>query len=124
MPAEMEEYETLTRCQKVKKIAPKILPIILLSVILPTADVGTDLTLIIKLYKYAICVYSDGLRRDRKDNEKCEYPGPDYYCNPERVSNNTVCGVSQYDCDTNVNGKEYWRCKLDPDHYCTPDRVD
>ena len=51
MPAEMEEYQTLSRCQKVKKIAPKILPIILLSVILPTADVGTDLILITKLYK-------------------------------------------------------------------------
>ena len=51
MPAEMEEYETLGRCQKVKKILPKVLPIILLSVILPTADVGTDLALITKLYK-------------------------------------------------------------------------
>ena len=51
MTAEMEEYQTLSRCQKVKNIAIKILPILLLSVILPTADVGTDLALITKLYK-------------------------------------------------------------------------
>ena len=33
MTAEMEEYQTLSRCQKVKKIALKVLPILLLSVI-------------------------------------------------------------------------------------------
>ena len=47
----MEAYQTLSRCQKVKKLLPTILPILLLSVILPTADVGTDLALITKLYK-------------------------------------------------------------------------
>ena len=29
----MEEYQTLSRCQKVKKIALKVLPVLLLSVI-------------------------------------------------------------------------------------------
>ena len=51
MTAEMEEYHTLTRCQKLKKVLPKVLPLLLLSVILPTADVWTDLVLITKLYK-------------------------------------------------------------------------
>ena len=120
----MEEYQTLSRYQKVKKIAPAILPIILLSVILPTADVWTDLVLITKLYK-GICVKSDGMKRDLEEYKKCNFDGPDEYCNPEKVSNNTVsvCGVSQYDCDRNVNEKEYWICKLDPDQYCTPERV-
>ena len=96
MPAEMEEYETLSRCQKVKKILPKILPIILLSVILPTADVGTDLALITKLYKgLHDCVWSDGMGRDWKEYSKCNPPSPDQYCSTEKVSNNTVCGVSQ-----------------------------
>ena len=52
MTAEMtnEEYLSLTRSQKVKKVLPEVLPLLLLSVILPTADVGTDLALITKLY--------------------------------------------------------------------------
>ena len=50
----MEDYQTLSRCQKVKKILPKVLPILLLNVILPTADVGTDLVLITKLYKLSL----------------------------------------------------------------------
>ena len=127
MPAEMEEYQTLSRCQKVKNIAPKILPIILLSVILPTADVGTDLVLIIKLYKgLAYCVESDGMRRDEKEYYKCRKTNTDEYCTPEKVVNNTVCGVSQYDCVWKVwNYEEYWRCKneVGPDQYCTSERV-
>ena len=136
MTAEMEEYQTLSKCQKVKKIAPKILPIILLSVILPTADVGTDLVLIIKLYKGVIdCVWSDGMWRDRREYWKCEDEEPDYYCSPERVSNNAVCGVSQYDCEyywwnldeesRYANKEEHRRCEYEdgPDQYCTPERV-
>ena len=44
MTGEMEEHQTLTRTQKMKKVLPKVLPLLLLSVILPTADVGTELT--------------------------------------------------------------------------------
>ena len=58
---EMEDYQSLTRTGKVKRVLPKVLPILLLSVILPTADVGTDLALITKLYRglEAVCVQSD-----------------------------------------------------------------
>ena len=101
--AEMEEYQTLTKCQKVKKVLPKVLLILLLSVILPTADVGTDLALIIRLYKPA-CV-----DRDQDEYRKCENAASrklnvvkvDQYCkkrNPDKISNNTICGVSQYYC--------------------------
>ena len=39
---EIEDYQSLTRTEKVKRVLPKVLPLLLLSVILPTADVGTD----------------------------------------------------------------------------------
>ena len=108
MPAEMEEYETLSRCQKVRRIAPAILPILLLSVILPTADVGTDLVLITKLYKgVTVCE-----RGSQKEWLKCENDGAEKYCTPEKVSNNTICGISQYDCDNwIVYYEEYRRCQ-------------
>ena len=118
----MEEYETLTRCQKVMKILPKVLPILLLSVILPTADVGTDLVLITKLYKgVTVCE-----RGSQKEWLKCENDGAEKYCTPEKVSNNTICGISQYDCDNwIVYDEEYRRCQYEvgPDQYCTPARV-
>ena len=123
----MEEYQTLSRCQKVKKILPKVLPILLLSVILPTADVGTDLVLITKLYKgLTACAYTDGMWRDEEEYRRCEDDEPDQYCNPERVSNNTVCGVSQYVCEWRyANMEESRRCQQEdgPDQYCTPERV-
>ena len=122
----MEEYKTLSRYQKVKIFAPKTLPIFLLSVILPTADVGTDLVLISKLYKEVTdCVVSDEMWRDKREYGKCKDDGADEYCTSERVSNNTVCGVSQYDCDRNVNREEYRRCQEEggPDQYCTSERV-
>ena len=123
----MEEYQTLSRCQKVKKIALKTLPIILLSVILPTADVGTDFVLIIKLYKGVIdCVWTDEIRRDEREWWKCNDYGADEYCNLEKVSNHTVCGVSEYDCEwIPWNDEEYVRCEeeVGPDQYCTPERV-
>ena len=127
MPAEMEEYETLNRCQKVKKILPKVLPILLLSVILPTADVGNDLALISKLCKgLPGCVFSDGMWREMKEYGKCYDDKPDQYCTSDKVSNNIVCGVSQYDCDRlNGNYEEYVRCQYEdgPDQYCTSERV-
>ena len=76
MTTEMEEYQTLTRCQKLKKVLPKVLPLLLLSVILPTADVGTDLALITRLYTgLTACVRSesDGIKQDYEEYRKCEY---------------------------------------------------
>ena len=119
MSAELEDYQTLSRCQKVKKILPKVLPILLLSVILPTADIGTDLTLITKLYKgLAACVHSDGMRRDYNEWMKCR--ASDQYCTPERLSKNPVCGrlkkssTSQYFCRSykiwSSDWKDYKKC--------------
>ena len=134
MTAEMtiEEYQTLTRCQKVKKFLPKALPILLLSVILPTADVGTDLALITKLYKgLTACGESGAMKEDYEEWRKCEKDRPEKYCNTtEKVSKNTVCGVSQYYCmEVNwrfenewlSNEKEYRKCQKEvgPDQYCT-----
>ena len=108
MPAEMEEYQTMTRWQKVKRVVPKVLPVLLLSVILPTADVGTDLALITKLYKgLAYCYESDGMRRDYEEYEKCWRDGADQYCTPEGVSNNTVCGVNQKSNDSKYFCRDY-----------------
>ena len=64
--------------------------------------------------------------RDSEEYWKCKDDGPDRYCNSEKVSNNSVCGVSQYDCyPRNANYEEYRRCKdeVGPDQYCTPERV-
>ena len=129
----MEEYQTLSRCQKVKKVLPKVLPLLLLSVILPTADVGTDLALITRLYTgLTVCVRSesDGIKQDYEEYRKCEYEvGADQYCTPEKVSNNSVCGVSQYYCYyyyyARGRWEEYKKCKYDvgPDQYCTPEKV-
>ena len=51
MTEDQTEYESLSKCGKMKRILPKVLPLLLLSVILPTADVGTDLVLITDLYR-------------------------------------------------------------------------
>ena len=80
MTAEMttEEYQSLTTCQKVKKVLPKVLPLLLLSIILPTADVGTDLALITRLYTgIAVCKVSGEMRWQRKKYSKCR---SDNYC--------------------------------------------
>ena len=127
MTAEMEEYQTLTRSQKVKRVRPKVLPLLLLSVILPTADVGTDLALITKLYTgLPVCVKTDGVRRVVSEYTNCD-KAPGQYCTPEKVSNKTVCGVSQYDCDCSVRGswQEYEKCKYEvgPDQYCSHETV-
>ena len=127
MTAEMEENQTLTRCQKVKKILPKVLPLLILSVILPTADVGTDLVLIIKLYRGVPgCV-----DQDREEYKKCDKIGADQYCTPERISSNTVCGVSRhYYCikekgEQPEHQEEYKKCQKEggPDQYCNVEIV-
>ena len=109
---------------------PKILPILLLSVILPTADVGTDLALIIKLYTGLNYQYFCDMNDDDENfNEyfDCQLIfGPDQYCTPEKVSNkNTVCRLkksdSQYFCRTLVNTayKDYIQCTQNATKYCS-----
>ena len=90
MSEEMEDYQTLTRCQKVKKIMPKILPILLLSVILPTADVGTDLALIIKLYKGVAACFKPG---ERKENIQFQSQNETTY-RSDPANNQNVCDVA------------------------------
>ena len=128
----LEEYQALTRCEKVKKVLPKVLSILILSVILPTADVVTDFALITKLYTgLALCVESDGIKKDEEEYLTCGSVGAVQYCSPGRVSNNTVCGVSQYYCRQEVKEsgrlyiREYEKCEdeLGPDQYCTLERV-
>ena len=119
MTGEMEEHQNLTRTQKMKKVLPKVLPLLLLSVILPTADVGTDLAILTKLYTgLTACV-----DRDQEEYRKCQDEvGPDQHCTPEKVSNNTVCGVSQYNCE---GGEGSFECQYEvgPDRYCTSEEV-
>ena len=123
-----DEYENLTRSQKVKKILPKVLPLLLLSVILPTADVGTDLGLIIDLYTglNTTCVW---LGQDEREYYKCkDYRGPDQYCTPEKVSK-SICGLknssdSQYFCRNytlwSSEWKDYEQCQTKgADKYCS-----
>ena len=118
----MEDYQSLSSFRKVKKILPKVILILLLSVILPTADVGTDLALINQMYEgRTVCV-----DRDKNEYLKCDDQGPRQYCYKEKISNNTICGVSQYNCtyikDNNKdNNKEFLKCheKVGPDRYCT-----
>ena len=57
----MDEYRSLTRSQKVKKILPKVLPLLFLGIILPTADVVTDLGLITFLYAERAAVLASSL---------------------------------------------------------------
>ena len=58
-----EEYQGLTRSQKVKKVLLKVLPLLLLSVT--------------KLYTgLPACVESDGMERDEKEYWKCLDVGP------------------------------------------------
>lgn len=110
-----EDYQSLTRGGKMKQILPKVLPLLLLSVILPTVDVGTDLALITRLFTgVGLCV-----DKERDKFRKCEEDKAEQYC----IS---VCGVSHYYCDQkSLLYNEYLRCEeeLGPDQYCTPEIV-
>ena len=138
MKAEIEDCHTLTRCQKLKKVLPKVLPLLFLSVILPTADVGTDLALITKLFKgLPVCVDSDRIIewKECTDNGYDVFPPFNNntldYCTPEKVSN-ALCGVSFWFCDYMggetiktgpSNGTEYSECEeAGPENYCSPIR--
>ena len=119
----MRTEKELTRCQKFKKVLPTVLHLLLLSVILPTADVGTDLVLINKFYTgRAACV-----NRDHVEYWRCKDNGPDQYCTPETVSNknNTVCGLkdssdSPYFCRHPSDFKDYKQCEAQGgDKYCS-----
>ena len=115
----MEEYRTLTCRQKMNKVWSKVIPLLFLSVILPTLDVGTDLALITVLFKRVVlCV-----DLDKEEWLKCTKNEADQYCSSkETVSNSTVCGVSPYYCEgNNTDQKEYKKCEeqIGPDQYCT-----
>ena len=126
-----EDFQSLTRSQKVKKVLPKVLPVLLLSVILPTADVGTDLVLITKLYTgIPDCVWSDAMGRYYEEYWKCFRDGPDQYCTPEnnKNNNNSVCQLesssdSQYLCryfGSRNEWKDYDQCEVQGvDKYCS-----
>ena len=85
-----DEYQCLTRSHKMKKVLPKVLPLLLLSVILPTADVGTDLALIANLY---IGVNTTCIHEGTNDYEQCQTQGADNYCS-DPASNQNVCSGS------------------------------
>ena len=90
----MVENQSLTRGQKLKKVLPKVLPLLLLSVILPTFDIGSDLALITDLYTgITACVESTVASLDRKELRKCKDIGPDQYCTLEKVSNGKTLSV-------------------------------
>ena len=121
----MEDYQTLTKWQKMKKVLPKVLPLLLLSVILPSADIWTDVVLIEKLYEgLFFCTKSDGMDRIQMDYWKCEYRGPYKYC---LNSNSSVCGMrsdgSQYCRDYKMwsdDWKAFDQCKdQGGDKYCS-----
>ena len=102
------------------KVWNTILIILVLNILLPTADVITDLILIGKLYRGVYeCKWSEEI-----EYEKCRNVGPEKYCSvyPEKVSNKSVCGLSQYYC------REDWRdsechTTMGPDRYCSAERV-
>lgn len=45
------EYYRLPKLQRVRKILPQIIPILVLSIILPTSDIGRYLVMVTNLYK-------------------------------------------------------------------------
>ena len=75
--------------------------ILVLNILLPTADVITDLILIGKLYRGVYkCKWSEEI-----EYEKCRNVGPEKYYSvyPKKVSNKSVRGLSHYYC------REHWR---------------
>ena len=86
------------------EIGKTVLIILVLNIILPTADVFTDLRLIEKLYRGVPMCNDDTERINHDEDEyrKCDEVGADQYCIGEKVST-AVCGVwtgsgSKYYC--------------------------
>ena len=110
------------------KIGKTVLIILVLNIILPTADVVTDLKLIGKLYGGVIwCERTKGMIRDKDEYNKCGNVGADKYCIGEKVST-AVCGVrtdsdTKYYCrvyyEWSSEYKDYEQCKKDPTTYCS-----
>ena len=68
-------------------------------IILPTAYMGSSLTLIVELYRGVTMPMCndiiEGIRRDRDEVYKCRGVGADQYCIGEKASTE-VCGESKY----------------------------
>ena len=98
-----------------------VLIILGLNIILPTADVFTDLRLIWKLYRGGPVCYdkTEAIRRDKDEMLKCYEVGADQYCVGEKVST-AVCrkrSDSKYEC------REYWDWSSEYQDYEQCDRV-
>ena len=73
-----------------------VLIILALNIILPTADVTTDIMFIASLYKgVTLCNHStEGIKIDEEEYKKCE-EGPDKYCSELRSPG--LCELDLYD---------------------------
>ena len=94
-----------------------VLIILVLNIILPTADVVTDLRLIVKLYRgVPVCNrWTEGIRRDRDEYRKCVRVRADKYCIGEKVSTE-LCGVGT-DSDSKYECRDYWEWSSDYQDY-------
>ena len=106
-----------------------ILVISVVYILLPTADVVTDLILIVKLYRAHECKWSDGIIKNWWEYEKCRtFVGPDQYCSNGR-ERRSLCGVrndseTKYYClgswILSSEYKDYEQCDGEGyDNYCT-----
>ena len=96
-----------------------ILIILVLNILLPSADVTTDLVLIFRLFRgVSMCEWSEGIRSDYKEYFQCRDIGPETYCSayPEKVSNQRVCGLSHH-CGEDLSEEESDVCRSDTDRY-------
>ena len=97
------------------EIGKTVLIILVLNIILPTADVVTDLRLIWKLYSGAPACdwWIEAIRRDIEEYRECREVGSDQYCMGEKVST-AVCGVrndsdSKYECIDYLDWSIEWQ---------------
>ena len=113
------------------KIGKTVLIILVLNIILPTADVFTDLRLIEKLYRGVpgCNEWTEAIRRDSCEEDKCRRKvGAEKYCIGEKVSTG-VCGLrtnsdSKYYCISyrhwSTEYQDYELCeKVGYDIYCS-----
>ena len=84
----------MPRWPKMRQALPAILPVLLLSVILPTGDVVSDFLLIMRMFRgeegYS-CKCSEGLIADKEEFYKCEKDSSGQYCTNQDVSSSLVC---------------------------------
>merc|ERR1711936_1246862 len=142
------EYMRLNKLQKVKKIFWKILPILVFSVILPTADIGSDLYMIHNLFRgFKVCsnkteAITEKLLRDEELSNECQAVGAETFCISRNISERSVCGSGEVYCvkkpskcsieeivefsdvkDCQKEREQFSVCESNPGSYCTPERV-